>query len=58
MKTVKFFLVAFVFALAGTSYAQEIVAPKPPKYPDGVYMVVVVHSMDLLNAILKRILFL
>lgn len=37
MKTVKFFLVVFVAALASASiYAQEVVAPAP-KYPDGVY---------------------
>lgn len=38
MKTVKIFLVAVIVSLiAVNNYAQEVLAPKPPKYPDGVY---------------------
>lgn len=38
MKKVKILLTLFVVAFAAlTSYAQEVLAPKPPKYPDGVY---------------------
>jgi len=38
MKTVKFLLMVFIVAFASVNnYAQEVVAPKAPKYPDGVY---------------------
>jgi len=38
MKTFRFFLVAATVAFASaSSYAQEVLAPKAPKYPDGVY---------------------